>query len=80
MSATAHAYGGLFVRSVCSVHVGNHLHQCREHTLQVIARTGPQLLTDALMATGLQRKDGWFDLQYDRNGVGECGACKWQRW
>lgn len=80
MSATAHAYGGLFGRSVCSVHVGNHLHQCREHTLQVIARTGPQLLTDALMATGLQRKDGWFDLQYDRNGVGECGACKWQRW
>ena len=40
-------------------------------TKQVIARTGPDLLTAALEAVGLKRTDGMFDKQYELNGDGE---------
>ena len=38
---------------------------------QVIARTGPNLLTDALVAAGLQRTAGMFGKQYEVDGAGE---------
>lgn len=52
---------------------GRYSHCRQERSSQVIARTGPQLLTDALVAMGLELKKGLFDAQYERNGVGEYG-------
>ena len=39
--------------------------------LQVIGRTGPDLLTAALEAVGLQRTKGMFERSYSQAGVGE---------